>query len=227
MLIRKLFRFENAHIVRGCSTRRCSHSIHGHSYKVELLLEAHALDNGQMIYDFGLLKENVHDLIDAFDHTVALWSGDDPAYLETMRRHSERWVLMPVSPSAEQFSRLFFRLVDTALSQTDMNNGESDVRLHSVIVHETETGYAQCFREDADNPRMGYIDLDAIEFAPTIVRKWCDSGLFERLKRGAHRALDRSVDPAKVSIDASEFSEDVAHTNNELVRGYKTIQDEF
>ncbi|HBO79718.1 MAG TPA: 6-carboxytetrahydropterin synthase QueD, partial [Cupriavidus sp.] len=28
MLIRKLFRFENAHIVRGCSTRRCSHSIH-------------------------------------------------------------------------------------------------------------------------------------------------------------------------------------------------------
>lgn len=30
MLIRKLFKFENAHIVRGCSTRRCSHSIHGH-----------------------------------------------------------------------------------------------------------------------------------------------------------------------------------------------------
>ena len=46
MLIRKLFKFENAHIVRGCSTRRCSHSIHGHSYKVELLLEAFALDHG-------------------------------------------------------------------------------------------------------------------------------------------------------------------------------------
>lgn len=144
-----------------------------------------------------------------------------------MRRHSERWVLMPVSPSAEQFSRLFFRLVDTALSQTDMNNGESDVRLHSVIVHETETGYAQCFHEDADNPRMGYIDLDAIDFAPAITRKWRDPGLFERLKRGAHRALDRSVDPAKVSIDASKFSEDVAHTNNELVRGYKAIPNEF
>ena len=55
MLIRKLFRFENAHIVRGCSTRRYAHSIHGHSYKVELLLEAHALDHGQMVYDFGLL----------------------------------------------------------------------------------------------------------------------------------------------------------------------------
>jgi len=181
MLIRKLFKFENAHIVRGCSTRRCSHSIHGHSYKVELLLEAHAFDNGQMVYDFNLLKGHVRD---AFDHAVALWSGDDPDYLGAMRSHSERWVLIPVSPSAEQFSRLFFRLVDTALSLTDMANGEADVRLHSVIVHETETGYAQCFREDADNPRMGPIDLNAIEFAPAITEQWGDPHLFERIKRG-------------------------------------------
>lgn len=188
MLIRKLFRFENAHIVRGCSTRRCARSLHGHSYKVELLLEAQALDNGQMVYDFGLLKGDVRELIDAFDHAVALWSGDDSDYLAAMRRHSERWVLIPVSPSAEQFSRLFFRLVDTALSLTDMRNGEADVRLHSVIVHETETGYAQCFREDADNPRMGHIDLDAIAFSPAIVREWRDPGLFERLRRGERHA---------------------------------------
>lgn len=183
MLIRKLFRFENAHVVRGCSTRRCSHSIHGHSYKVELLLEAHAFDNGQMVYDFGLLKGHVRDLIDAFDHAVALWAGDEPDYLAAMRRHSERWVLVPVSPSAEQFSLLLFCLADAALTLTDMANGEADVRLHSVIVHETETGYPQCFREDAHNPRMGHIDLNAIEFAPAITEKWCDPSLFERIKR--------------------------------------------
>lgn len=188
MLIRKLFKFENAHIVRGCSTQRCAYSIHGHSYKVELLLEAHALDHGQMVYDFGLLKGDIRDLIDAFDHAVALWSGDDPDYLEAMRKHSERWVLIPVSPSAEQFSRLFFRLVDTALSLTVMANGEEDVRLHSVIVHETETGYAQCFREDAENMRMGPIALTAITFSPAIVQEWHDPGLFERLQRGERRA---------------------------------------
>jgi 6-pyruvoyltetrahydropterin/6-carboxytetrahydropterin synthase len=194
MLIRKLFKFENAHIVRGCSTRRCSHSIHGHSYKVELLLESHALDNGQMIYDFGLLKGDIRDLIDAFDHSVALWSGDDPDYLEAMRKHSERWVLIPVSPSAEQFSRLFFRLVDTTLSLTDMVNGEEGVRLHSVIVHETETGYAQCFREDADNPRMGPIELEAIEFSAAIQQSWGDPGLFERLKQAGRRVNPVSID---------------------------------
>lgn len=191
MLIRKLFKFENAHIVRGCSTRRCSHSIHGHSYKVELLLQAQAFDNGQMVYDFGLLKGHVRDLIDAFDHAVTLWSGDDADYLVNMREHSERWVLVPVSPSAEQFSRLFFRLVDVVLSLTDMGNGEADVRLYSVIVHETETGYAQCFREDADNPRMGRIDLDAITFSPAIMRDWRDPDLFDRLRRGERCANPR------------------------------------
>ena len=98
--------------------------------------------------------------------------------------------MIPVSPSAEQFSRLFFRLVDTALSLTDMVNNEADVQLHSVIVHETETGYAQCFREDADNSRMGLIDLNEIEFSPAIKADWREPELFERLKSGG-----RSVNP--------------------------------
>lgn len=193
MLIRKLFKFENAHIVRGCSTRRCSHSIHGHSYKVELLLEASAFDNGQMIYDFGLLKSHARDLIDAFDHAVALWDGDDPAYIESSQRFSERWILIPVSPSAEQFSRLFFALIDRLLAQTVMVNGEADVRLHSVIVHETETGYAQCFREDVGNPRMGLIDLEKIVFSEAIRRDWHDPSLFAKLQSGERLANPRAV----------------------------------
>lgn len=202
MLIRKLFRFENAHIVRGCSSERCARSLHGHSYRVELLLEAHALDRGQMVYDFGLLKGDVRCLIDAFDHAITLWSGDDAEYLDAMRRHSARWVLIPVSPSAEQFSRLFFRLADAALSLTDMRNGEEGVRLHSVIVHETDTGYAQCFRDDVDNPRMGRIDLDAITFSPAIRDEWPDPTLFERLRRGERRANPPPCGQAKENARA-------------------------
>lgn len=184
MLIRKLYKFENAHIVRGCSTRRCSHSIHGHSYKVELILQAHALDQGQMVYDFGLLKMGVRDLIDAFDHAVAIWNDDDPAYVAACQTFSERWVMLPVSPSAEQFSQLFFCLVDRLLSQTEMVNGEAEVVLYSVIVHETETGYAQCFRDDIDNPNMGEIDLEKIFFSEAITSVWSDPQLFEKIKRG-------------------------------------------
>lgn len=157
MLIRKPLKFENARIVRGCSTRPCAHSIHGHSYKVEQLLEAHALEHGQMVFDFGLLKHGPRTLIDAFDHAVAIWSGNDPDYIAACQRFSERWIRIPFSPSAEQFSRRFFVLIDRLLDLTEMSNGATDVRLHSVISHETETGYAQCFREDAINPRMGLI----------------------------------------------------------------------
>jgi len=70
MRIRKLFKFENAHIVRNCSSDRCKYSIHGHSYQIELILEAHRLDHGQMVYDFGLLKSSIKDIIDSFDHAI-------------------------------------------------------------------------------------------------------------------------------------------------------------
>ena len=184
MLIRKLFRFENAHIVRNCSSDRCSRSIHGHSYQVEILLEAHALDNGQMIYDFGLLKGHIKDLIDSFDHAVAFWDKDNAEYIDFCKQFSARWISLPVSPSAEQFSRVIFVLVDAVLKQTVMQNGEADVSLNSIIVHETITGYAQCFRYDVENSRMGLIQLDEIVFSEQVCSEWSDHQLFEKLKQG-------------------------------------------
>ena len=56
MKIRKEFRVESAHIVRNCTSHRCSHSIHGHSAVVEVFLESTLLDNAGMVYDFGLMK---------------------------------------------------------------------------------------------------------------------------------------------------------------------------
>ena len=184
MLIRKLFRFENAHIVRNCSSQRCSRSIHGHSYQIEIILEAHALDNGQMVYDFGLLKGHIKDLIDSFDHAIAFWDKDEAEYIDYCKKFSARWISLPVSPSAEQFSRVFFVLIDAMLKQTTMQNGEADVVLHSVIVHETQTGYAQCFKSDIDNPRMGLIVLADIIFSTQVCNEWSDTQMYDKLKRG-------------------------------------------
>lgn len=187
MVIRKLFKFEGAHIVRNCTSRRCSHSLHGHSYKVEVFLQATALDRGQMIYDFGLLKETAGVLIDAFDHTLVFWDGDDPEYIATCQRFSERWISLPVSPSAEQLSRVFFRLIDALLDQAQMLNGEQDVTLSSIIVHETDSGYAQCFRADAENIEMGQISLAAIQFASAIKESKEFSVILEQLLAGKQR----------------------------------------
>ncbi|MFW2161612.1 6-pyruvoyl tetrahydropterin synthase family protein [Acinetobacter beijerinckii] len=184
MLIRKLFKFENAHIVRNCTSDRCKRSIHGHSYKVELLLKASKLDHGQMVYDFGLLKGVIKELFDSFDHAICFWQKDDAAYIDACKTFSARWISLPVSPSAEQFSRIFFYLAQQVLNSTNTQNGEGDVEVYSVIVHETDTGYAQSFQEDIVNEQMGLLTLDQIEFSEQVQLEWSDSKMYENLKNG-------------------------------------------
>ena len=184
MLIRKLFKFENAHIVRNCTSDRCKRSIHGHSYKVELLLKASKLDHGQMVYDFGLLKGVIKELFDSFDHAICYWQKDDPEYIAACQTFSARWIALPVSPSAEQFSRIFFYLAQQVLHSTTTQNGEGDVEVYSVIVHETDTGYAQSFIEDIENEQMGILNLDQIIFSEQVQAEWSDPQMYENLKNG-------------------------------------------
>jgi len=181
MLIRKLFKFENAHIVRNCSTLRCSQNIHGHSYKVEVLIESNFLDNGHMVYDFGLTKLYIKEFIDSFDHAITIWSGDDKDYINAMQKFSKRWIILPVSPSAEQFSRVFFVGIDKILQLTKKQNNEKEIKLHSIIVHETETGYAQCFKEDAYNINMQEINLKDIIFSKQIKSEWSNTDFWDKI----------------------------------------------
>jgi 6-pyruvoyltetrahydropterin/6-carboxytetrahydropterin synthase len=160
---------------------------------VEVLLESNYLDHGQMVYDFGLMKRYIKELIDSFDHGITLWSGDDAVYLEAMKAHSNRWIELPVSPSAEQFSRVIFLMVERVLACTQMQNGEREVKLHSIIVHETDTGYAQAFREDAHSKLMGEIDLNRIIFSEQVKNEWSDDALWVKLLAG-----EPMINPAKV-----------------------------
>lgn len=184
MRIRKLFKFENAHIVRNCSSERCKYSIHGHSYQIELILQAHRLDHGQMVYDFGLLKSSIKDIIDSFDHAICFWSKDDSDYIDACKKFSNRWVSLPVSPSAEQFSRVIFFWAKQILEQTQMQNGEADVSVYSVIAHETATGYAQCFEDDVLNAQMGELMLTDFDFSDAVKAEWSDPLMYDKLING-------------------------------------------
>lgn len=181
MIIRKIYSFENAHIVRFCSSKRCKYSIHGHSYKCEVLLESNFLDNAGMVYDFGLMKILIAEIIDSFDHATTIFSGDDDEYKKAIKMHSKRWIEIPFNPSAEQFCRIFFVLISKILDLSIMKNGEKNVKLHSIIIHETATGYAQCFLDDANNEKMGIIDISKIIFSDEIKQEWSDKQMQEKL----------------------------------------------
>ena len=202
MRIRKLFKFENAHIVRNCSSDRCSRSLHGHSYQIELILEASRLDHGQMVYDFGLLKGTIKDLIDSFDHSVCFWDADDPEYIAACKKFSARWISLPVSPSAEQFARMIFFWSDEILKQTATQNGEADVSVYSVIAHETATGYAQCFREDVENLQMGKLTQSGFDFSEQIKSEWGMPNMLDKL--AAHQGFTNPQAAHQVEVERQD-----------------------
>lgn len=167
MIIRKLFKFEGAHIVRNCYSERCSKSIHGHSYKVEVFLEAMKLDHAQMVLDFGVMKGPVAKLIDAFDHTMLVWDKDRTDYVQSVICHSDRYIVLPFNPSAEMLALFFLKAITIILRNTALVNGEGDVTVIAVRVHETDTGYAEASIHDLQNTP---IDLVLVEFSEACLK---------------------------------------------------------
>ena len=177
MIIRKLFKFEGAHIVRNCTSQRCRENIHGHSYQVEVFITSDRLDNGYMVMDFCRL-EQVKEFIESFDHSYTLWNEEPEAFKTFIHTYNCRVVEIPVSPSAEGFALLFHYVIDQILQHTEKINGEGHIRLHSVRVHETATGYAEAFREDLDLLRF---HLNDIHFSEGIRSEWKDAAWWNRL----------------------------------------------
>lgn len=148
MKIGRLYSFEAAHVVRDCSTKRCKYSIHGHSYKAQIILGAKGLDGAGMIYDFGLMKREIGLIIDCFDHTTILFSGDDESYKNMIKTHSTRWIELPFNASCEQIARVLFAFISRCLELTKMKNGENNVFLDSIKLNETAKGWALFEKDD-------------------------------------------------------------------------------
>lgn len=168
MIIRKKFRFEAAHIVRNCTSKLCRENIHGHSYIAEVFIKGQQLDNGCMLMDFCKLNV-IKELINSFDHSYCLWKEEDTDFSSAMHKYNKRIVTMPISPSAEGFSLMFFVMINKLLSEIALENGEGKVMLSSVRVHETETGYAEAFAEDLSMANFNYED---VFFSEDIVEGW-------------------------------------------------------
>jgi len=184
MIIRKLFKFNGQHIVRNCSSVRCKESIHSHSYVVEVFFTSKGLDNGQMVMDFGLMKGTIKDLINSFDNAYSMWNKESDEFKENIfTNHSARHIIMPVSPSAEAYSLMFLYIIDKIVKATEFNNGEQEVQVHSVRVHETATGYAESFIDDLnpDNFKFTPFGLKDIVFSQGIKNGWKDPEMYDKL----------------------------------------------
>lgn len=86
-----------------------------------------------------------------------------------------------LAPLPSSLADFFFVAIDALINGFNYANGESNVELHSVIVHETDTGYAQCFRDDAYSKKMGLIDLGKVIFSDDVKREWSSPDILGKI----------------------------------------------
>lgn len=181
MVIRKQFKFEMAHIVRKAWSQRCSRSVHGHSYLLELLLRSgeDKLDNAQMVVDFGAVKVLFNDLIDSFDHALCFWNlKEDKKIIDFSKKNFERVIVTPFNPSAEMQAEFFLEVFNRILFVNEQRkyvdlNGATDPFVSSVRIHETTTGWAEAeFESGIESPMVRIVEDQSIYFSPAIQKDW-------------------------------------------------------
>ncbi len=121
---------------------------HGHTRKVEFVLEAQSLDAREMVCDFKLIKEAVGAYLQTLDHALCVNTAD-PAFGELRARYGERIVAFAdADPTTEVLAKTIYdvaaaRLTELAAAEGGKYPLRREVRLVSVRVWETATSWAE------------------------------------------------------------------------------------
>lgn len=110
----KTFEVENGHMLAK-HPDKCRFP-HGHSRRVELVIEADALDHNDMVCDFKALKTTVGDYLEQFDHALCMNTAD-PKYAFLREAYGERVIPFEnVDPTTEVIARAIFEHLQGALA---------------------------------------------------------------------------------------------------------------
>lgn len=121
---------------------------HGHSRKIEIVLEAGELDAHGMVCDFQIVKEAVGGFLDTYDHALCV-NTRDPMFFTLKEAYGERVVAFAdTEPTTEVLARRFF---DEIVSHLEIYTARNDtlsrlrpeVRLRRVRVWETSSAWAE------------------------------------------------------------------------------------
>ena len=140
--ITKEFQFEMAHALLGYDGP-CK-NIHGHSYKLDVTVLGNVKEDTSdsdegMVVDFGVIKNIVKELIvDEFDHSLVL--NEKMNIDKSQFSFMNKLILVPYQHTCE------LMLVDFA--KMIKENLPANIQLHSLMLRETPTSYAEWFAAD-------------------------------------------------------------------------------
>ena len=121
---------------------------HGHSRKVEIVIEAGELDANGMVCDFKIVREAVGGYLETFDHALCV-NTQDPMFATLKQTYGDRVIAFTdTEPTTEILSKTFFDAIKSHLAEyaarTDTRYKlRSSVRLARVRVWETSSSWAE------------------------------------------------------------------------------------
>ncbi len=121
---------------------------HGHTRKVEFVLEASDLDGHEMVCDFKVIKDAVGEWLDSYDHAMCV-NTSDPAYADLKARYGDRVIGFDnEDPTTEVLAKRIFdhttrALADYAADASNRYGLRDSVRLLRVRVWETSSSWAE------------------------------------------------------------------------------------
>lgn len=132
--------FEAAHRLYDVDTysSECRTSVHGHSYKVNIVVSRPILNDAGMVMDFKLFKKIVNEKItDVYDHSLILREIDPLVAAFNELAPEQKLHVVKASPTAEWMADHFAELLGLELAKHDIK-----LAVESVSVQETENNIA-------------------------------------------------------------------------------------
>lgn len=121
---------------------------HGHSRRVELILESDELDPNDMVCDFSVLKIALKSFLDALDHAMCI-NTKDPMYNAFKEAYGDRVIgFDDADPTTEVIAKMIFDKVQESLDRYADDQRRPyplrrGVRLIRARVWETSTSWAE------------------------------------------------------------------------------------
>jgi 6-pyruvoyltetrahydropterin/6-carboxytetrahydropterin synthase len=144
----KTFEIESGHMLSK-HPEKCRFP-HGHTRKVEFVLEAATLDDNDMVCDFKLIKELMADFLEGYDHALCV-NTNDAQYPALKAAYGERVIgFTAVDPTTEVMAEAIHRHFQQQLAKRVGQLGEQytirpAVRVVSVRLWETSSSWAEYF----------------------------------------------------------------------------------